>query len=86
VIYIGTYRSVNILCAINLSYQDRRGWLGAISYVQDEFVRMSPDLAKTVVYACRSIEIIHSASKLLIGRGLVERWFYSDAFVASGPI
>jgi CDP-4-dehydro-6-deoxyglucose reductase, E3 len=59
-------------------------WGGAVGYVQDAFLELSPDLTKTVVYACGSDEMIRSASKLLIDLGLPEGRFYSDAFVASG--
>ena len=60
-------------------------WLGAVGYVQDAFLATSPDLAKTVVYACGSDDMIHSASKLLSDHGLGHGQFYSDAFLASGP-
>jgi CDP-4-dehydro-6-deoxyglucose reductase len=61
-------------------------WLGAVGYVQDAFLGRSPDLTKTVVYACGSDTMIRSASDLLFKLGLVEGKFYSDAFVATGPI
>ena len=51
------------------------GWLGAVGYVQDAFLATSPDLTKTVVYACGSDDMIHSASKLLNHHGLKESYF-----------
>ena len=61
-------------------------WLGAVGYVQDAFLATSPDLTKTVVYACGSDDMIQSASKLLSDHGLGHGQFYSDAFLASGPL
>jgi CDP-4-dehydro-6-deoxyglucose reductase len=62
------------------------GWTGYVGYVQDVFLGTSPNLAKAVVYACGSDEMIRSASDLLIHHGLAEDMFYSDAFIASGVI
>lgn len=61
-------------------------WSGAVGYVQDAFLDMSPDLTKSVVYACGSDEMIRSARERLIERGFDERRFYSDAFIATGSI
>jgi CDP-4-dehydro-6-deoxyglucose reductase len=61
-------------------------WLGQVGYVQNVFLASAPDLTKTVVYACGSDTMIRSAREQLFGLGLVEERFYSDAFVATGPI
>lgn len=61
-------------------------WSGAVGYVQDAFLDMSPDLTKSVVYACGSDEMIRSARERLIERGFDERRFYSDAFIATGSV
>jgi CDP-4-dehydro-6-deoxyglucose reductase len=59
-------------------------WLGCVGYIQDAFMRMSPDLTKTLVYACGSDAMIGSASEVLSLAGLAEGRFYSDAFLATG--
>lgn len=52
-------------------------------YVQDAVIELGIDLTKTTCYACGSIEMINSASSVLIENGLDRRQFYSDAFVSS---
>lgn len=60
-----------------------KAWTGARGYVQNEVVAIRADLSQTVVYACGSDAMIHSAKKLLMEKGLSENCFYSDAFVCS---
>jgi CDP-4-dehydro-6-deoxyglucose reductase len=43
----------------------------------------SPDLGSTLVYACGSDAMIHSAQARLEGLGLPSGHFHSDAFVCS---
>lgn len=52
-------------------------------YVQDAVLELGIDLTETACYACGSIEMINSASRLLIENGLKKRQFHSDAFVSS---
>lgn len=59
-------------------------WTGARGHVQDVLVADAPDLAATAVYACGSDAMIHAARARLVGLGLPERRFHSDAFVSSG--
>ncbi len=59
-------------------------WTGARGHVQDVFLQSGPDMAQTVIYACGSDAMIRSARRELLGAGLPERRFHSDAFVASG--
>lgn len=59
------------------------GWIGARGYVQDLLLQDQPDLARTLVYACGSDAMIHSAQALLRKAGLPDKRFHSDAFVCS---
>lgn len=58
-------------------------WTGARGHVQDVFLAESPDLARTLVYACGSEAMIDAASLALAGAGLPPGRFRADAFVAS---
>lgn len=58
-------------------------WSGAKGHVQNALMADRSDFSNTVVYACGSDTMIHSAKNLLISKGLPERHFYSDAFVCS---
>lgn len=58
-------------------------WVGACGYVQDAMLNDAPDLGRTVVYACGSDAMIHSAQAKLTKAGLPAQHFYSDAFVCS---
>lgn len=59
-------------------------WTGKRGHVQDALLESEPDLANSVVYACGSDTMIHGARAALVGAGLDERRFRSDAFVSSG--
>jgi CDP-4-dehydro-6-deoxyglucose reductase len=59
-------------------------WSGARGYVHNVLLGNGPDLAHTVIYACGSDAMIHSAKTELTMAGLPEKRFYSDAFVPSG--
>jgi CDP-4-dehydro-6-deoxyglucose reductase len=61
-------------------------WQGARGYVQQVCLADGFDLSRTIVYACGSDSMIHSAKALLVGAGLPERFFYSDSFVCSASI
>ncbi|MFT4634810.1 MAG: CDP-4-dehydro-6-deoxyglucose reductase [Chitinophagales bacterium] len=61
-------------------------WLGKVGYVQNAYLSEGPDLSYTEVYACGSDAMIRSARELVVGSGLPERSFYSDAFVSSMPV
>lgn len=52
-------------------------------YVQNIVLELGLNLAETTCYACGSIDMINSASKLLIEEGLNKKRFHSDAFVSS---
>ena len=58
-------------------------WNGARGYVQQALLGQARNWERTVVYACGSDDMIHSARQLLLPAGLSERRFYSDAFVCS---
>lgn len=58
-------------------YDGRRG------YVQQAVIDDGIDLSVSSVYACGSEAMIASAKALLMGAGLNEKAFYSDAFVSS---
>jgi CDP-4-dehydro-6-deoxyglucose reductase len=58
-------------------------WSGARGYVQQVLLAEASDLSETVVYACGSSAMIHSAKDLLLTAGLPEQNFLSDAFVCS---
>lgn len=58
-------------------------WTGARGHVQQALLADKPRLSQTVVYACGSDAMIHSARQALTVSGLPERCFHSDAFVPS---
>jgi len=58
-------------------------WAGRTGYVQSALVEDAVDLTQSVVYACGSEEMIHSARDVLTSSGLLAKHFYSDAFVSS---
>jgi CDP-4-dehydro-6-deoxyglucose reductase len=58
-------------------------WDGRHGYVQDAVIADVIDLHDSVVYACGSDTMIHTAKKLLVTQGLNPNNFYSDAFVSS---
>jgi CDP-4-dehydro-6-deoxyglucose reductase len=61
-------------------------WQGVRGHVQDACLADGIDLAHAIVYACGSDAMIHSSKEALVGAGLPERFFYSDAFVCSATI
>ncbi len=73
----GNIRFVPVLSRSNSS------WFGACGHVQNVMLKDKPDLVNTLVYACGSDTMIHSARKQLCASGLPERQFRSDAFVCS---
>ncbi len=58
-------------------------WAGERGYVQDAFRRHLTNIDNTVVYACGSDAMIHSARDALAELGLPTSRFHSDAFVCS---
>jgi CDP-4-dehydro-6-deoxyglucose reductase len=58
-------------------------WKGRRGHVQRALLADKPELQNSVVYACGSDAMIHSASELLQQAGLPPRAFHSDAFVCS---
>lgn len=58
-------------------------WSGKRGYIQDALLSDNPDLTNTLVYACGSDTMIHSAQQQLVAAGLPTRQFHSDAFVCS---
>jgi CDP-4-dehydro-6-deoxyglucose reductase, E3 len=61
-------------------------WRGARGYVQDVMLSEHLSLADTLVYACGSDTMIHSAQAQLQAAGLPRRQFHSDAFVCSATV
>lgn len=58
-------------------------WTGKRGYVQNALLDNQTDLAKAVVYACGSDQMINNARNVLVSNGLPQNRFYSDAFVCS---
>lgn len=58
-------------------------WKGRRGYVQEAVLADHHQLSSTVVYACGSDAMIHSARERLQAAGLPADHFYFDAFVAS---
>jgi CDP-4-dehydro-6-deoxyglucose reductase len=58
-------------------------WSGSRGHIQDVLLATTPDLSQTMVYACGSDAMIHSARKQLTANGLPDKCFHSDAFVCS---
>jgi CDP-4-dehydro-6-deoxyglucose reductase len=58
-------------------------WTGPRGHVQDVMLCDHAYLADTLVYACGSDAMIHSAQAQLHAAGLPDRQFHSDAFVCS---
>lgn len=58
-------------------------WNGARGHVQQALLSQPREWDRTVVYACGSDDMIHSARQQLLDAGLNARRFYSDAFVCS---
>lgn len=58
-------------------------WDGARGHVQDSLLKDGFDPTQTVVYACGSDTMIHSARQALASAGLPGKRFLSDAFVCS---
>jgi CDP-4-dehydro-6-deoxyglucose reductase len=55
-------------------------WTGRTGHVQDCTLADHPNLAECQVYACGSPTMVGEAHKVLVGAGLPEEEFYSDAF------
>jgi CDP-4-dehydro-6-deoxyglucose reductase, E3 len=58
-------------------------WTGEKGYVQDVVLKKEIDLKNAQVYACGSNNMIESAKKVLVDKGLNPKSFFSDAFVAT---
>lgn len=58
-------------------------WSGHTGYVQDVLCAHAMDWAQCTVYACGSPQMIAAAREKLLGAGLAEADFHSDAFVST---
>lgn len=58
-------------------------WTGEKGYVQEVVLKKEIDLKNAQVYACGSNNMIESAKKVLVEKGLNPKNFFSDAFVAT---
>lgn len=58
-------------------------WSGRTGYIQQAVLDDALTLDDSVVYACGSDAMIHSARDMLVNAGLSIKSFYSDAFVSS---
>lgn len=58
-------------------------WVGTRGHVQDAFLASSPELGRTIVFACGSDAMIRGAKDQLVRAGLDPHRFHSDAFVCS---
>lgn len=74
---ISPYRHVQVLSRADDTWEGVRG------YVQQACLADGFDPSNAIVYACGSDAMIHASRELLMGAGLPERYFYSDAFVCS---
>ena len=78
--FLGAARYVPVLSQADDS------WSGARGHVQQQLLKDSADLSSTMVYACGSDAMIHSAKSLLSSAGLPAHHFHSDAFVCSASV
>lgn len=85
-VYLALTSSINKFQYVPVLSQAHDTWLGARGYVQDIALSNARDLSQSVVYACGSEAMIHSAKALLLQNGLAPQAFYSDAFVCSGIV
>lgn len=76
----GNYKFVPVLS------RPVESWAGARGYVHEVLLQHTLDLSCTIVYACGSDAMIHSAQNALIEAGLPAKNFFADAFVSSGNI
>lgn len=58
-------------------------WDKSVGYVQDVALGTVPSIKEFHVYACGSNQMIQNARELFCGAGLLEKNFFSDAFVQS---
>jgi len=77
-----SYSSLNLNYVPVLSKENDL-WHGRLGYIQDMVIEDSLSMGDTQVYACGSLQMIESASILLVEKGLEEKQFYADAFVSS---
>ena len=75
-----------LCCINNLKYipvlsRGSTEWEGEKGYVQDIVIKHNIQLTKAQVYACGSNNMIESARKVLLEKGLDKNNFFSDAFV-----
>ncbi len=70
-------RFVPVLSRADTDWSGRRGW------VTDALMADNLDLERSMVYACGSEAMIHTARARLMDAGLPPGRFFSDAFVAS---
>jgi CDP-4-dehydro-6-deoxyglucose reductase len=83
-LYLNVDEIIGEFSYIPVQSRPANDWTGAKGYVQDVLLDAKPDLTNTVVYACGSDAMIHSAKTRLVEAGLPGKRFYSDAFVSSG--
>lgn len=76
------FPTLNMTVVPVLSQADK-AWNGRRGYIQECVIQDGIKLEESVVYACGSDAMIHSARELLVTSGLNRKWFYSDAFVSS---
>lgn len=60
-----------------------KDWLGEHGYVQEIIPKHNISLSNSQVYACGSKNMIDSAKYYLVEHGLEEKYYFSDAFVAT---
>jgi CDP-4-dehydro-6-deoxyglucose reductase len=63
--------------------KESENWTGEKGYVQEVVLKKEIDLINAQVYACGSNNMIESAKKMLVEKGLNPKNFFSDAFVAT---
>lgn len=73
---------------VNLIYipvlsKESENWTGEKGYVHEVVLKKEIDLKNAQVYACGSNNMIESAKKVLVEKGLNPKNFFSDAFIAT---
>ena len=81
-IWSPNFKKINVNFYPIISRKDD-DWSGETGYVQDVALRVVNNIQEINVYACGASEMIDSSRVDFIVAGLIEKDFYSDAFLQS---